>query len=60
VVDYLASLAQFQVNNAGAISAVALGEGDDLLPQVAITVTDGFVAQGTGTHAHDTQRTTLV
>lgn len=59
VVDDLASLAQLHVNHASAISAVALGQGNNLLLQVAITVTDGFVAQSTGTHANDTQRTTL-
>jgi hypothetical protein len=31
VVDDLASLAQLQVNHTGAISAVALGQGNDLL-----------------------------
>ena len=59
VVDPLSGLAQLQVNHAGAVAAMPLGQGNDLLPQGLVTIRRRLVAEGTGAHADDLQGMSL-
>lgn len=53
VVDDLSSLAQLQIDHFSAVSAMALGQDNDLLLEHAVAVLSWLIAVGTGTHVGD-------
>ncbi len=53
VIDDLSGLAQLQIDHAGAIASMSLGQGDDLVLEHAVAVLSWLIAVGTGAHVDD-------